>query len=90
MKRLPQRTCIGCNTKRDKKDLIRIVKNKNEEINIDLTGKMEGRGTYICKNEECLNKAIKNKKIARIFEMEIKDNIYDSLRKFINGGEIIG
>lgn len=90
MKRLPQRTCIGCNTKKDKKELIRIVKNKNGEINVDLTGKMEGRGTYICKNEECLNKAIKNKKMARTFEMEIEDSLYEKIRKFICGGEIIG
>ena len=90
MKRLPQRTCIGCNTKKDKKDLIRIVKNKNEEIKVDLTGKMEGRGTYICKQEECLNKAIKNKRMSRTFEMEISDTIYENLRNFINGGEIIG
>lgn len=90
MKRLPQRTCIGCNTKKDKKDLIRIVKNKNGDINVDPTGKMEGRGTYICKQEECLNKAIKNKRMARTFEMEITDTIYDNLRNFINGGEIIG
>ena len=48
MKRLPQRTCLGCNEKKDKKDLIRIVKNKNGEIYIDITGKMEGRGTYFC------------------------------------------
>ena len=59
MKRLPQRTCLGCNEKKDKKDLIRIVKNKNGEIYIDITGKMEGRGTYICKSEECLKKLIK-------------------------------
>lgn len=90
MKRLPQRTCIGCNTKKDKKDLIRIVKNKNEEIKVDLTGKMDGRGTYICKQEECLNKAIKNKRMSRTFEMEISDTIYENLRNFINGGEIIG
>ena len=90
MKRLPQRMCIGCNTKRDKKDLIRIVKNKNEEITIDLTGKMEGRGTYICKREECLNKAIKNKRMSRTFEIEISDSIYNNLRNFINGGDIIG
>lgn len=90
MKRLPQRTCIGCNTKKDKKELIRIVKNKNGEIKVDFTGKMDGRGTYICKREECLNKAIKNKKIVRIFEMEIEDSIYENLRIFINGGEIIG
>ena len=82
--------CIGCNTKRDKKDLIRIVKNKNEEITIDLTGKMEGRGTYICKREECLNKAIKNKRMSRTFEIEISDSIYNNLRNFINGGDIIG
>ena len=90
MKRLPQRTCIGCNVKKDKKDLIRIVKNKNGEIKIDLTGKMEGRGTYICKSEECLNKAIKNKRMVKTFESEIEDSVYENLRKFINGGEIIG
>lgn len=90
MKRLPQRTCIGCNTKKDKKDLIRIVKNKNGEINVDPTGKMDGRGTYICKQEECLNKAIKNKRMSRTFEMEISDGIYNNIRNFINGGDIIG
>lgn len=90
MKRLPQRTCIGCNTKKDKKELIRIVKNKNGEIRVDLAGKMEGRGTYICKNEECLKKAIKNKKMARTFEMDIDDKIYEDIRTFINGGEMIG
>jgi predicted RNA-binding protein YlxR (DUF448 family) len=90
LKKLPQRTCIGCNSKKDKKELIRIVKNKNEEINVDLTGKMDGRGIYICKNEECLDKAIKNKRISRTFEMEIANSIYENIRKIINGGEIIG
>ena len=90
MKKIPQRTCIGCNSKKDKKDLIRVVKNKDGEISIDLTGKKDGRGIYLCKSEECLNKAIKNKRISRTFEMEIDENIYESLRKFINGGEIIG
>ena len=90
MKKIPQRTCIGCNSKKDKKDLIRVVKNKDGQISIDLTGKKDGRGIYICKSEECLNKAIKNKRISRTFEMEIDENIYESLRKFINGGEIIG
>lgn len=90
MKKIPQRTCIGCNSKKDKKDLIRVVKNKEGEISIDLTGKKDGRGIYLCKSEECLNKAIKNKRISRTFEMEINENIYENLRKFINGGEIIG
>ena len=90
MKRLPQRTCIGCNTKKDKKDLLRIVKNKNGDINIDPKGNMDGRGTYICKNENCLNKAIKNKKMSRTFEIEIDESIYENIREFINGGENIG
>ena len=90
MKKIPLRTCIGCNSKKDKKELLRIVKNKNGEINIDLTSKMDGRGIYICRNEECLNKAIKNKKISRTFEMEIENSIYENIRKTINGGEIIG
>ncbi len=90
MKKIPQRTCIGCNSKKDKKELIRVVKNKDGEISIDLTGKKDGRGIYLCKSEECLNKAIKNKRISRTFEMEIDENIYENLRKFINGGEIIG
>ena len=53
MKRKPQRTCMGCNTKKDKKDLIRIVKNKENDLNIDRTGKMEGRGAYICDDINC-------------------------------------
>ncbi len=53
-------------------------------------GKADGRGIYICNSEECLNKAIKNKKISRTFEMEISNEIYENLRKHINGGEIIG
>lgn len=81
---------MGCNLKKDKKDLIRIVKNKLGEIKVDITGKMEGRGTYICKSEDCLNKAIKNKKISKIFEMEISEDIYQNLRNYLNGGEIIG
>ena len=90
MKQLPQRTCIGCNSKKDKKDLIRVVKNKNNEIKVDLSGKMDGRGTYICKSEECLNKAIKNKRMVRAFEMEISDDVYENLKKYIDGCEIIG
>ena len=80
MKRQPQRTCMGCNAKKDKKDLIRIVKNKNGEINIDKTGKQEGRGAYLCDNIECLEKAIKTKKIEKVFEQKISNEIYEKLR----------
>lgn len=85
MKKIPQRTCIGCKVKKDKKDLIRIVKNKEGEINIDKTGKMQGRGAYICDDINCLEKTIKSKTLERIFEISIQKEIYEKLRGVIIG-----
>ena len=83
MKRQPQRTCMGCNEKKDKKDFIRIVKNKDNEINRDKTGKMEGRGAYICDDINCLEKVIKSKRLERVFDMKISEEIYENLRGVI-------
>ncbi len=83
MKKIPQRTCMGCNEKKDKNKLIRIVKNKENEITIDKTGKKEGRGAYICDDENCLEKLIKSKRLERVFEMKISQEIYESLRGVI-------
>ena len=80
MKSLPQRTCIGCNSKKNKNELIRIVKNKDGNISIDRTGKASGRGAYICDSIECLEKAIKSKRLERTFETKISDEIYENLR----------
>ena len=85
MKKQPQRTCMGCNQKKDKKELIRIVKNKNNEISVDRTGKKQGRGAYICDDVNCLEKLIKSKRLERVFEMSISDEIYESLRGVILG-----
>ena len=90
LKKIPQRTCMGCNEKKNKNELVRIVKNKENQITVDKTGKQDGRGTYICNNIQCLEKVIKTKRIERIFKMEISEDIYDNLRKIINGGESIG
>lgn len=84
LKHIPQRTCIGCNTVKNKNELIRIVKNKENEINIDKTGKMNGRGAYICDDIKCLEKAIKTKKLERIFETAIDEKIYENLRGAIS------
>ena len=83
MKKIPQRTCVGCKTQKNKNELIRIVINKEGNIFIDKTGKANGRGAYICNNPECLEKAIKTKCIERSFETTIEDKIYDELRKEI-------
>ena len=61
------RLCLGCNEGHPKKELIRIVKNKEGEISVDITGKKPGRGAYICNKMECLNKLEKNKRLCRSF-----------------------
>ena len=86
MKKIPQRTCIGCNEKKDKKDLIRIVKNKDGEISIDKTGRANGRGAYICRNIECLEKAFKAKRLSRNLDIAIDEEIYNRLRNEILNG----
>ena len=90
MKNVPQRTCMGCNSKKDKKDLIRIVKNNKNEIIVDKTGKQEGRGAYICNKPDCLEKVIKSKRLERVLETKISEEIYQNLKDLINGGEFIG
>ena len=68
---------------KDKKEFIRIVKNKDNEINIDRTGKMPGRGAYICDDIQCLEKLIKTKRLEKVFDMKISNEIYEKLRGVI-------
>lgn len=83
LKNLPKRTCIGCNEIKNKKELIRIVKNKENQIFVDKTGKADGRGAYICDNIQCLEKAIKTKRLERTFETKIDEKIYEELKEKI-------
>lgn len=83
MKNKTQRTCMGCFQKKDKNDLIRIVKNKQEEVFIDKTGKAEGRGIYICNDVNCLEKLIKNNKLEKVLRVKIDKDIYEKLRGVI-------
>lgn len=85
MKKIPLRTCMGCNEKKPKKELIRIVKQKDENVEVDQTGKTEGRGAYICNNIECLNKVIKTKRLERTLDIQISEETYKNLRGVIIG-----
>ncbi len=80
MKNLPQRTCIGCNTKKNKNELIRIVNSNDGNISIDRTGRANGRGAYICDTIECLEKAIKSKRLEKAFKTKVSEEIYEDLR----------
>lgn len=84
-KKKPTRTCMACSEKKEKQELLRIVRTVEGNIEPDLTGKKNGRGAYICKSEDCLNKVIKTKKLERILEREISPEIYESIRGVIIG-----
>ena len=76
---------MACNEQKEKSDLLRIVRTPDLQVAVDLTGKLNGRGAYICKSEECLNKIIKSKRLEKILEITISDEVYDNVRGIING-----
>lgn len=78
-KKVPQRKCIVCQTRDAKKGLIRVVKNKKNEIFLDPTGRANGRGAYVCANQECMAKAIKSKALNRAFRTDVDDQVYEHL-----------
>lgn len=93
MKNLPQRSCVICRTQKNKNELLRIVKNKDNIVKVDEKGKEAGRGAYICYNKECLEKAKKNKKLEKALNTKIDEEIYIEIEKNIemkNGGDVIG
>ncbi len=78
-KKVPLRQCIGCGEMKGKKEMMRILKTPEDEIILDVTGKKNGRGAYLCKQRECLLKARKNKGLERSFKMSIPNEVYDNL-----------
>ncbi|WP_066893772.1 RNase P modulator RnpM [Clostridium nigeriense] len=85
VKKIPLRMCTGCMEMKPKKELIRVVKSPEGEVSVDLTGKKSGRGAYICKDKECLEKAFKAKRLSRNLDVAINEEIYNRLREEING-----
>lgn len=80
-KKVPMRQCIGCGCMKSKKEMMRVLKDTEGNILLDVTGKKNGRGAYLCKTEECLKKARKNKGLERSFKMSIQTEVYDRLEK---------
>lgn len=80
-KKVPLRQCIGCGEMKSKKEMLRILRTAEGEICLDITGKKNGRGAYICTQRECLQKARRNKGLERSFKMSIPDEVYATLDK---------
>ena len=82
-KKIPQRQCMGCRERMDKKALIRVVRTTEGNVQLDFSGKLNGRGAYICPNAECLKKARKSKALDRSLEVTIPEEVYDRLEREI-------
>ncbi len=97
-KKIPARKCVGCGEMKPKRELTRVVKApdvKDEngeiiekgEISLDLVGKKPGRGAYVCKNTECLEKAIKAKRFERAFQGQIPESVFDGIKEELKNFE---
>lgn len=97
-KKIPMRKCTGCGEMKPKSELVRVVKapdtkDDNGEIlekgaiSLDLSGKLPGRGAYVCADISCLNKAIKAKRFERAFQTSIPEEIYEKLKREMEQGE---
>ena len=80
-KKIPMRQCVGCRNMKPKRELIRIIRTSEEEIQVDTTGKKNGRGAYICYSRDCFQKAVKNKGLERSFKQAVPAEVYGHLEK---------
>lgn len=81
VRKIPQRMCVGCREMKNKRDLIRLVRTPEGQVEIDPTGKKSGRGAYLCPSIDCLNQAVKGKRLQKALEHEISGEILDIIRK---------
>lgn len=81
VKKIPMRKCTGCGEMKSKKELVRVLKTVDGNIIIDLTGRQNGRGAYMCRSEECLKRAMKTKAIDRSLGVAVSAEIFEELKK---------
>ncbi len=86
-KKIPMRMCIGCREMKPKRELIRVVKTSEGEILLDTTGKVNGRGAYVCGCMECLKKVRRQNALSHAFSMKVEGDIYDRLEAQLEKGE---
>lgn len=84
-KKIPLRQCVGCREMKSKKEMLRVLKCEDGSFCLDITGKKNGRGAYVCKSAECLSAARKNKGLEKSFKIKIPNEIYETLEKEFNG-----
>ena len=84
-KKIPQRQCMGCRERKNKRDMIRVVRQTDGTVSLDFSGKLNGRGAYVCPDPECLKKCRKTRSLDRCLEVTITEEVYDRLTKEMEG-----
>lgn len=87
VRKIPMRKCTGCNEMHPKKELIRVIVTPEGSIELDKTGKKNGRGAYICPNATCLEKAVKTKGLDKSLKISVPSDIYERLREELESDE---
>ena len=85
-RRVPIRSCVACRTSGDKRNLVRVVRTASGDVLVDTTGKMPGRGAYLCPSKECLRKALKEKRLTRALRVEIPEDAIRQLENIVQQG----
>ena len=87
MKKTPMRQCTGCRQMKPKKELVRVVRSPSGEVHVDLKGKAPGRGAYVCRDRECLKRAVKSRALERGLSAAIPEEILDLLLEEMEADE---
>ena len=87
-KKIPQRQCMGCRERKNKRDMIRVVRTTEGTVTLDFSGKLNGRGAYVCPDPACLQKARKTRSLERCLEIEIPEDVYNRLTREMEGNAL--
>ncbi len=87
-KKIPQRQCMGCRERKNKRDMIRVVRTTEGTVSLDFSGKLNGRGAYVCPDAACLQKARKTRSLERCLEVEIPEEVYNRLTREMEGNTL--
>ncbi len=87
IRKIPMRQCLGCNERKPKVELLRVVRDPEGNISLDFTGKKSGRGAYICKSVRCLKKAAKSRRIDKNLECSVPPEVYERMEKELSENE---
>lgn len=86
-KKIPMRMCVGCREMKPKRELIRVARSQDGNVTVDFTGKAAGRGAYVCRSVECLERAIKTRGLDRALEHKIEDTVFLQLKEELQAGD---